>query len=100
LDAVQNWLDDNPQAMRRRRETVEHPFGTIKLTTSPHAGATSLVMSLASLGARHQSLAGRLRFRLFASATDAPPRCWHGPRTILTIGWDWCADFGRDLATF
>jgi len=27
---VQKRLDDNPQAMRQRRETVEHPFGTIK----------------------------------------------------------------------
>ncbi len=30
LEAVQKRLDENPQAMRRRRETVEHPFGTIK----------------------------------------------------------------------
>jgi len=30
LDAVQQRLDENPLAMRQRRETVEHPFGTIK----------------------------------------------------------------------
>ena len=30
LEAVQQRLDANPQAMRRRRETVEHPFGTMK----------------------------------------------------------------------
>jgi transposase len=30
LEAVQQRLDENPQAMRARRETVEHPFGTIK----------------------------------------------------------------------
>jgi transposase len=30
LEAVQRRLDENPNAMRRRRETVEHPFGTIK----------------------------------------------------------------------
>jgi len=30
LEAVQQRLDANPQAMRQRRETVEHPFGTIK----------------------------------------------------------------------
>ena len=30
LEAVQQRLDQDPQAMRRRRETVEHPFGTIK----------------------------------------------------------------------
>ena len=30
LEDVQRRLDENPQAMRTRRETVEHPFGTIK----------------------------------------------------------------------
>ena len=30
LEAVQRRLDEDPRAMRRRRETVEHPFGTIK----------------------------------------------------------------------
>src|SRR5215472_9482726 len=30
LESAQRRLDENPQAMRRRRETVEHPFGTIK----------------------------------------------------------------------
>jgi hypothetical protein len=30
LEAVQQRLDANPQAMCRRRETVEHPFGTMK----------------------------------------------------------------------
>jgi transposase len=30
LDIVQQRLDANPRAMRQRRETVEHPFGTIK----------------------------------------------------------------------
>jgi transposase len=30
LEDVQRRLDENPNAMRIRRETVEHPFGTIK----------------------------------------------------------------------
>jgi len=30
LETVQQRLDANPHAMRQRRETVEHPFGTIK----------------------------------------------------------------------
>jgi hypothetical protein len=30
LEAVQKRLDENPNAMRQRRETVEHPFATIK----------------------------------------------------------------------
>jgi transposase len=30
VEAAQRRLDANPQAMRQRRETVEHPFGTMK----------------------------------------------------------------------
>ncbi|MBT5458029.1 MAG: IS1182 family transposase, partial [Rhodospirillaceae bacterium] len=30
LEAVQQRLDEHPEKMRPRRETVEHPFGTIK----------------------------------------------------------------------
>ena len=30
LEAVQKRLDEHPEKMRLRRETVEHPFGTIK----------------------------------------------------------------------
>jgi hypothetical protein len=30
LEAVQRRLDEHPEMMRTRRETVEHPFGTIK----------------------------------------------------------------------
>jgi hypothetical protein len=30
LEAVQQRLDAKPEAMRQRRETVEHPFGTMK----------------------------------------------------------------------
>ena len=40
LDAVQERLDIDPQAMRRRRETVEHPFGTLKM----RMGATHFLM--------------------------------------------------------
>jgi len=31
VEAVQERLDKNPNAMRTRRETVEHPFGTMKM---------------------------------------------------------------------
>jgi Transposase DDE domain len=31
LEAVQRRLDRNPQAMRQRRETAEHPFATLKM---------------------------------------------------------------------
>ncbi len=40
VEAVQRRLDRNPQAMRQRRETVEHPFGTIKA----RMGATHFLM--------------------------------------------------------
>ncbi|MEQ9640307.1 MAG: IS1182 family transposase [Alphaproteobacteria bacterium] len=40
LEAVQQRLDQDPLAMRRRRETVEHPFGTIKA----RMGATHFLM--------------------------------------------------------
>jgi hypothetical protein len=30
LEVVQQRLDEHPEKMRQRRETVEHPFGTIK----------------------------------------------------------------------
>jgi hypothetical protein len=40
LEAAQKRLDQNPQAMRVRRETVEHPFGTLKM----RMGATHFLM--------------------------------------------------------
>ena len=40
LEAVQRRLDENPSAMRVRRETVEHPFGTMKA----RMGATHFLM--------------------------------------------------------
>src|SRR3984893_10149832 len=40
LEALQQRFDENPQAMRQRRETVEHPFGTLKM----RMGATHFLM--------------------------------------------------------
>jgi transposase len=40
LEAAQTRLDENPQAMRQRRETVEHPFATLKM----RMGATHFLM--------------------------------------------------------
>jgi transposase len=40
VEAVQQRLDKNPDAMRQRRETVEHPFGTLKM----RMGATHFLM--------------------------------------------------------
>jgi len=40
LEAVQQRLDENPQAMRQRRVTAEHPFATLKM----RMGATHFLM--------------------------------------------------------
>ena len=40
VEAAQTRLDQNPQAMRVRRETVEHPFATLKM----RMGATHFLM--------------------------------------------------------
>ena len=40
VEAVQRRLDENPEAMRVRRETAEHPFGTLKA----RMGATHFLM--------------------------------------------------------
>jgi transposase len=40
LEAAQRRLDENPNAMRQRRETVEHPFATLKM----RMGATHFLM--------------------------------------------------------
>jgi hypothetical protein len=54
LEAVQERLDANPGAMRLRRETVEHPFGTMKarmgathfLTKTLPNAATEMALSV------------------------------------------------------
>src|SRR5271157_2734192 len=40
IEVVQRRLDEHPEKMRQRRETVEHPFGTIKA----RMGATHFLM--------------------------------------------------------
>jgi hypothetical protein len=40
VEAAQTRLDQNPQVMRVRRETVEHPFATLKM----RMGATHFLM--------------------------------------------------------
>jgi hypothetical protein len=40
LEAVQQCLDENPMAMRMRREAAEHPFATLKT----RMGATHFLM--------------------------------------------------------
>jgi hypothetical protein len=61
--AVQRRLDEHPQAMRQRRETVEHPFGTIKarmvathflMTTLPRVATEMALHVLAYNLTRHE----------------------------------------------
>ena len=52
LEAVQKRLDKNPHAMRQRRETAEHPFGTLKM----RMGATHFLMKRLSKVATEMAL--------------------------------------------
>jgi Transposase DDE domain len=52
LEAVQRRLDEHPEKMRQRRETVEHPFGTIKA----RMGATHFLMKTLSRVASEMAL--------------------------------------------
>src|ERR1035437_4366321 len=44
VDAVQARLDKNPDAMRTRRETVEHPFGTLKMRMGATHGIDNVLV--------------------------------------------------------
>lgn len=77
LDAAQQRLDANPQAMRQRRETVEHPFGRMKarmgathfLTrTLPKVAAEMSLAVLAYNLTRIMNIVGTKR--LIAAITD------------------------------
>src|SRR6478672_252580 len=53
LEAVQERLDANPQAMRVRRETVEHPFGTLKMRMGATHFLTKTLPKVATEMAMH-----------------------------------------------
>jgi transposase len=52
IEAVQRRLDEHPEKMRQRRETVEHPFGTIKA----RMGATHFLMKTLPRAAAEMAL--------------------------------------------
>ena len=52
MEAAQKRLDENPQAMRVRLETVEHPFGTLKM----RMGATHFLMKRLPMVAAEMAL--------------------------------------------
>jgi hypothetical protein len=51
--AVQRRLDEHPEKMRQRRETVEHPFGTIKARMGATHFLTKTLTRVASEMALH-----------------------------------------------
>ena len=53
LETVQDRLDRNPDKMRVRRQTVEHPFGTIKAWTGATHFLTTTLPKVASEMALH-----------------------------------------------
>ena len=81
VDALQARLDRNPDAMRTRRETVEHPFGTMKM----RMGATHFLMRDGVARARLQPHA-RDEHRRYQTV----PRGGPGLRSV-----SWCAPSDR-----
>ena len=57
LDAMQTRLDNAPEMMRVRRQTVEHPFGTIK----SWMGATHFQMKTLAREHRDEFACARLQ---------------------------------------
>ena len=105
LEAVQQRLDANPEAMRQRRETVEHPFGTMKarmgathfLTkTLPKVAAEMALSVLAyNLNTGHEHCRGQtpdrcdrgLRHtRVLAASANIPEAVLTRPRSKADIG--------------
>ena len=91
MDAMQRRLDTNPGAMRLRRQTVEHPFGTLKarmgathfLTKNMprvstemalHALAYNLTRVLNILGSRKLMAAIATRPRALTSGHSRPEK--------------------------
>jgi Transposase DDE domain len=64
LEAVQRRLDEYPEKMPQRRETVEHPFGTIKA----RMGATHFLMKTLPRVAAEMAL--HLRYAAIHTSSD------------------------------
>ena len=99
LEDVQRRLDENPEAMRTRRETVEHPFGTIKA----RMGATHFLMkrlsnvktemALAVLAYNLTRVMNIMGIKPLIAAIEAflrlisPDRAQIGAWVALTVSW-------------
>src|SRR5262249_7355112 len=75
LEAVQQRLDANPEAMRQRRETVEHPSGTMKA----RMGATHFLTQTLPKIATEMALSV-LAYNLTRVMNIATDRCDRGLR--------------------
>ena len=81
LEVVQARLDRSPEKMRLRRQTVEHPFGTIK----SWMGSTHFLMK--RLEERtHRN--GAARSGLHHETGDAPSGRWRIDRSDPSMRWD------------
>ena len=58
LEAVQQRLDANLQAMRQHRQTVEHPFGTMNARMGAMHFLTKKLPKVGTLGPHQQSNTG------------------------------------------
>ena len=100
LEAVQRRLDENQEAMRQRRETVEHPLGTLKMRMGAihfpmkrlpkvasemalHVLAYNLTRVLNILGVRPPMAAPRRRAGL-QSRPNPPSSGEHLPAGVMT----------------
>ena len=68
---VQRRLDEHPEKMRQRRETVEHPFGTVKA----RMGATHFLMKTLPKVASEMALHSGLQFTRFVNIMGSS-RSW------------------------
>jgi len=75
LEAVQRRLDEHPEKMRQRRETVEHPFGTIKA----RMGATHFLMKTLP------RVASEIRHHQHALLPSGRGRIQNAPRNRIPI---------------
>src|SRR3546814_12039156 len=93
LEAVQRRLDEHPEKMRQRRETVEHPFGTIQarmgaphflMKTLPRV-ATEMALHLPAYNPKPHQLPGpptpdsRTSNLPHPPPSPSPPNATHAP---------------------
>jgi macrodomain Ter protein organizer (MatP/YcbG family) len=81
VEAAQTRLDQNPQAMRVRRETVEHPFATLKM----RMGATHFLMKRLPNVATEMALIVSTRI-VAPKFTSAHKRIYEGT-TFCSTSW-------------